>query len=158
VITLCRIDDRLIHGQVVVGWGGTRTLDRIVVVDDALRHEEWEQDIYRSGVAPGVEVEFADRAEAAARLPAWEASPERIFLLAGDVATMTDLVIGSEGLLTTVNLGGIHEGPGRRAHLRYVYLSEDEVAQLRRLEAAGVRISAQDLPTATPVSLHELLR
>ena len=33
-IVLCRVDDRLIHGQVVVGWGQALGINRIVLVDD----------------------------------------------------------------------------------------------------------------------------
>ncbi len=33
-IELCRIDDRLIHGQVVVGWGQPLDVKFIVLVDD----------------------------------------------------------------------------------------------------------------------------
>jgi len=68
-IELYRIDDRLIHGQVVVGWGQPLHVGFIVVVDDAVRASEWEQDLYRMGVPPHIDVVFASTAEAARRLP-----------------------------------------------------------------------------------------
>ena len=42
-IALFRIDDRLIHGQVVVGWGQPLELRFIVLVDDEVAGSEWEQ-------------------------------------------------------------------------------------------------------------------
>ena len=49
---LYRIDDRLIHGQVVVGWGQPLDAKFIVLVDDAVATSDWEQELYRLGVPP----------------------------------------------------------------------------------------------------------
>ena len=40
-LVLHRIDDRLIHGQVVVGWGQPLNIQFIVLVDDAVAASEW---------------------------------------------------------------------------------------------------------------------
>ncbi|HEY0972155.1 MAG TPA: PTS sugar transporter subunit IIB, partial [Gemmatimonadales bacterium] len=57
-IELFRIDDRLIHGQVVVGWGQPLEIDLIILVDDELADSEWEQELYRMGVPPTMQVVF----------------------------------------------------------------------------------------------------
>jgi PTS system mannose-specific IIB component/fructoselysine and glucoselysine-specific PTS system IIB component len=56
-----------------------------------------------------------------------------------------------------VNLGGIHHRAGRTEKLRYVFLTPDEEAQLRDLEASGVEVTAQDVPSARAVALPEVL-
>lgn len=157
-IVLSRIDDRLIHGQVVIGWGGPLQFTRIVLVNDTVAASDWEQDLYRMAVPSGMTVEFASAEEAARRLPAWVSAPEPVLLLTGEVGTMADLADASEGGIPEINLGGIHHQPGRSERLRYIYLDDREARRLRRLEATGVRITAQDLPNATPVPLGELLR
>ncbi len=156
-LSLCRIDDRLIHGQVVIGWGVPLKAELVVLVDDAVRANEWEQEIYRMALPPELAVEFVSLDEACARLRAWEAEPRRIILLTGDVNSMAALATRGDGVVRRVNLGGLHAGSGRRACLRYVYLSEAEIDTLRRLEAAGVTITAQDVPTTTPVPLHQVI-
>src|SRR4051812_23393445 len=57
-LELYRIDDRLIHGQVVVGWGRPLDIRFIVLVDDEVAASEWEQELYRMGVPPEMEVFF----------------------------------------------------------------------------------------------------
>ena len=57
-IVLFRVDERLIHGQVVVGWGGPLHADRMVVVDDELAASPWEQELYCLGVPPEIEAAF----------------------------------------------------------------------------------------------------
>ena len=76
-LLLFRVDDRLIHGQVVIGWGRPLGIDFIVLVDDAVRASAWEQDLYRMGVPPEIEVIFASREEAARDFAQWSASSRR---------------------------------------------------------------------------------
>ena len=64
-IQLFRIDDRLIHGQVVVGWGQPMGLAFVVLVDDEVAASEWEQELYRMGVPPEMDAVFASVEEAA---------------------------------------------------------------------------------------------
>ena len=71
-IELFRIDDRLIHGQVVVGWGQPMDLTFIVLVDDEVASSEWEQELYRMGVPPEMDVYFHTVEEAAEKLPSYQ--------------------------------------------------------------------------------------
>ena len=152
-LALYRIDDRLIHGQVVVGWGQPLDVSFIVLVDDEVRGSDWEQDLYRMGVPPHIEVIFASVEEAARNVPRWEADTRVGILLVGDIDTASALVARSS--LKRINVGGIHHRAGRTERLRFVYLTDDEAAKLRQLAATGIEITAQDVPTARPVPVGE---
>lgn len=156
-IALFRIDDRLIHGQVVVGWGQPLELRYIVLVDDEVADSEWEQELYRMGVPPEMTVFFYNVADAAAALPTLQARPGAGLLLAGDIGTMGRLVAQAGGGIPAVNVGGVHHSPGRVARLRYVFLTPAEEQGLRAIEQLGVSVSAQDVPSSSPVPLDELL-
>lgn len=153
-IALYRIDDRLVHGQVVVGWGTPLNARFIVLVDDTVRASAWEQDLYRMGVPPEIELVFASAAEAEKRLPEWERDPRVGILVAGNIGTIAGLATNGH-VVRRVNVGGIHHQPGRSQRLRYVYLSDAEAEQLKALAARGVEVTAQDVPTAAPVPLRE---
>lgn len=154
-LVLHRIDDRLIHGQVVVGWGQPLDVAFILLVDDEVATSEWEQELYRMGVPPEMEVHFLNVRDALAQLPRYEEDPRHGILLTGDIETMRRLADG--GGITSVNLGGIHHRAGRTQRLRYVFLSTDEENALRELANRGVSISAQDVPGARPIPLDDLL-
>lgn len=156
-IALYRIDDRLIHGQVVVGWGQPLELRFIVLVDDDVANSEWEQELYRMGVPPEMSVYFQTVAEAATQLPDFQRNSQPGIVLVGDIGTMQRLVAASAGLIRTVNVGGVHHSPGRVGRLRYVFLTAAEEAGLKAIEALGVEVTAQDVPSARPVPLAELL-
>lgn len=156
-ISLFRVDDRLIHGQVVVGWGQPLSLKFIVLVDDSIASSEWEQELYRMGVPPDVTVYFVTVEEAAKRLSEFETQKMPGVVVAGDISTMLRLVSSADGRIKNVNIGGVHHIPGRAERLRYVYLSAEEEQQLREIAGMGVNVSAQDVPSARPVPLDELL-
>lgn len=154
-IRLCRIDDRLIHGQVVLGWARALGISRIVLVDDAVAASPWEQDLYRMGVPPELQLSFLDVAQARSQLSDWQQGQDAILLLTGDVDSMARLLAGIHDP-PAVNVGGVHHRPGRTERLPYVFLTEGEWQELRTLEAAGVEVTAQDVPGAGPVRLGSL--
>lgn len=153
-LALYRIDDRLIHGQVVVGWGQPLNVSFIVLVDDEVRSSDWEQDLYRMGVPPTIEVRFASVDEAARELSAWEADPRVGILLVGDIDTAVALAERTPQV-RRFNVGGVHHRTGRTERLRFVYLTDDEAKKLRALAARGVDVTAQDVPTARAVPIGE---
>lgn len=153
---LVRVDDRLVHGQVVVGWGRAMRLKRIVLVDDTISTSDWEQELYRMGVPEGMEIEFTSVADAAGAFARWSAEGDRTMLLVGTVDTLVQL--SAVAPVERVNLGGIHQAAGRRERLPYVYLSDAEASQLASLAEHGVDVTAQALPTNPPVPLEELIR
>jgi mannose/fructose/N-acetylgalactosamine-specific phosphotransferase system component IIB len=154
-LALHRIDDRLIHGQVVVGWGQPLDVRFIVLVDDQVAASEWEQELYRMGVPPDMEVYFLSVSNAIAELPRFRADARQGILLTGDIDTMRRLV--EAGGITSINVGGIHHRTGRTQRLRYVFLNNDEEAALREIATLGVAVSAQDVPGARPIPLDDIL-
>jgi PTS system mannose-specific IIB component/fructoselysine and glucoselysine-specific PTS system IIB component len=155
-LELCRIDDRLIHGQVVVGWGQPMGLGFIVLVDDEVACSDWERELYRMGVPPDMDVIFETVEGAARRIAEFEADLRRGILLTGDVDSMKRLSSLAPSL-NRVNLGGIHHRAGRTQKLRYVFLAPDEERTLQEIAAAGVTVTAQDVPSARPVPLPDVL-
>ena len=154
-LVLNRIDDRLIHGQVVVGWGQPFNVQFIVLVDDSVASSDWEQELYRMGVPPDMEVRFHSVADAARLLDAYRTEKRPGILLTGDIDTMRALV--DQAGVRDVNIGGIHHRAGRTQHLRYVFLTPEEEEALRAIAALGAVVTAQDVPAARAVPLEELL-
>ena len=155
-VEVYRIDDRLIHGQVVVGWGQPLGIGFIVLVDDSVADSEWEQDLYRMGVPPGMDVSFVSVNDATESLPTWIGDTRKGIMLTGDIDTMRRLAEGAPQV-KAVNLGGVHFGPGRTQRLRYVFLTPREEATLQMMESRGVIVTAQDVPASKPVPLAQVL-
>ncbi len=66
-IVLCRIDSRLIHGQVVTKWVGQSQANRIAVVSDELDADPFMKNIYLMAAPPNIKVDcFSNQSFAAA--------------------------------------------------------------------------------------------
>ena len=156
-IVLLRIDERLIHGQVVIGWANQLHPDAYIVVDDGLAASRWEQDLYRLGAA-GVGVSFFSAADALAHLDEWRTGFDRTILLTRDIATMRRLAESGALRGESVVVGGVHHAPGREEALTYVHLTEKELHDLEAIDAAGIEVVARDLPDAPSVELDLLKR
>ncbi len=154
-IVLNRVDDRLIHGQVVVGWGQPLDIGFIVLVDDEVAQSEWEQELYRMGTPPEMNVYFHSVADAPSALEKYQNDERPGILLTGTVAAMLRLV--QTAGVREVNIGGLHHRPDRKQRLRYVFLSTEEEQLLREMASLGAVVTAQDVPATHPVELRELL-
>ena len=154
---LFRIDERLLHGQVIVGWGMRLGIDYYVVVDDELATSDWEQDIYSAGLADRTAVEFVSVAEAVERFQELDSRAGRGALLTKGTTEMRALA--EAGLLSgrRVNLGGLHGTGSRRRVLTYVHVSPDEEEDLKAIHRASTGVTARDLPTGREVALEDLV-
>ena len=151
---LHRIDDRLIHGQVLVAWGARLDPARIWVVDDGVAASEWERELFREA-APGIEVRVASVAEAAAAHAGEAEAPRAAFLLVRDLDTARRLAEAG-ARVTEWNVGGLHYAPGKEKVNDYVYLDERDRESAKALLAGGARLIVQDVPASRPLPLGAL--
>jgi mannose/fructose/N-acetylgalactosamine-specific phosphotransferase system component IIB len=151
---LHRVDDRLIHGQIVVAWCQRLRPRRIWIVDEAAAASDWERDLLRDA-APDVDVRVVAIAEMSAAWAEEAAAEGGAFLLVRDLATALALVEAGAAVRVW-NLGGIHYAPGRDKVNEYLYLDADDRRRARALLARGVALDAQDVPASRPVPLASL--
>lgn len=155
-VVLFRVDERLVHGQVVVGWGRRFHPSRMIVVDDELAVSLAEQEIYDMGVPEEIEASFWSEREAIERLPEVLADPDPAFVLTENLATMKRLIEAGIAI-REVNVGGLHAAPGREEIVPYVHLGSDDAERIRAMEDAGVEVVARDVPGADAVRLVDRL-
>jgi mannose/fructose/N-acetylgalactosamine-specific phosphotransferase system component IIB len=154
-LKLVRIDDRLIHGQVVAVWLRALDAKRIVIVDDATARDEFLREVLTLAAPHGVPVEVLAAAEGAARLIELAAATEPVMVLARSPRTL--LTLRQAGVpIEVVDLGGMGAGPGRRRLHRSISVSPAELAELRELEELGTRVEIQIVADDRPIPLRAL--
>lgn len=145
-VKLARIDDRLIHGQVVLGWVPVVKPDRIVVACDRVAASDWERRFYASCVPPEVRTSFFSVEDTALHIVGEPLNHEQLLVLfesAEDVWKLVDAGI----VLKEVNVGGLHYREGSIDLLPFVFVTPEERRFLRELVKCGVTLSAQDVPS-----------
>src|SRR5262245_51621414 len=110
-VKLVRIDDRLIHGQVVLGWVPVVKPDRIVVACDRVAANDWERRFYGSCVPPEVRTSFFSVADAARQVLQEPLAGEQLMVLVESAEDAYQFVAAGISL-TEVNVGGLHYREG----------------------------------------------
>lgn len=155
---LVRVDDRLLHGQVVYGWGARLEPWIYRVIDDRAARDEWEAEAFREA-SGGLPVAVHGVDEFGAK---WRSLPDaaHTFVLMRDLATLERLWEQGFRPQGEINLGGIRGGPGSLEILPYLQLQARDREILAALIARGCPLYAQEIPDsprhAAPV-LAELL-
>jgi mannose/fructose/N-acetylgalactosamine-specific phosphotransferase system component IIB len=153
VISLVRVDNRLIHGQVVEAWLPHLKVSRVVVADD----EAASSPLVRAAMALAVQSAIEVRILSLGQVDFSGLTQDgvRTLVLLRDVAAVP--FAQAQGLrVEHLNLGNVHFGSGRRQVSPSVFLAESELAVLRRLAEAGARVEARAVPAEKPVELEEL--
>jgi len=150
------VDDRLIHGQVAHGWGKALHPTLFLVVSDALAADPARAGLYLFAVPEGAVGRVVSVAGALEPDTRAAAERERTVLLFPGLEEPLRMV-ESGFPLAELNLGGMHHAPGKEAVLPYLFLDGADRERLKRLDARGVKIVAQDLPANPTHPLADLI-
>lgn len=155
-IVLYRVDERLIHGQVVVGWGNRLQFDRVVLVNDQVASNPWERELYLSCVPPYMKANILSVDDAISKILQDRFASERTVVLVDSPFDVLEMV--KKGVeFDSVNVGGVHSKAGRRKILPYLFLSPEEISAFRRIISTGIRCECRDVPLAEKHDLSVLL-
>ncbi len=151
-----RVDDRLIHGQVIAIWARQQRFTRVAVVDDGVAADPFMRDVLTLAAPPGLAVEVLSLPAALARLPALglEKATTMVLVKAPPVA---EALYRGGVRFPRLNVGGVGGAPGRRNVWKNIALSVDELASLERLHAQGVAITFLTVPGERSKDYAELL-
>lgn len=154
-VLLVRIDDRLIHGQVAVGWAAHLRPDLILVLDDEVAADSWENDLVCAACPDSVSARVM-RIDEGSRFLSNDSSEDRIVVLLRGTKEAR-LMVDAGFRPPVINIGGLHHHDGSRALLPFVFVDVPEAADLRYLADLGIQLNAQDLPGNRSIDLVPLL-
>lgn len=156
MITVIRIDDRLVHGQVIEGWVRVLNLDKIILIDDQVAGDYFQRKIMKMALPPGLEILFVTVAEALMQWASWSSSPDQSIVLVSNPRVILTLL--EQGiLLKALNVGCMHFEQGKEMILKSVYLSREEKEIFKKISAYGVAIEGQGIPAEKSTSMNALL-
>lgn len=145
MLSLIRVDDRLIHGQVMAVWVRVLNITHIIVIDDETAGDSFSQQVMQVAMPAGIHLSITAVCNAAALLRAIADTKERALVLLRDIESAVRL----HGLypFTELNVGGSGMRQGRRLIWRSIALSPQQMYQLIALQDAGVDVYMQMIPS-----------
>jgi mannose/fructose/N-acetylgalactosamine-specific phosphotransferase system component IIB len=157
MIIFTRIDDRLIHGQVVEGWVNFLKATSILVADDRVAANALQRSIMEIAAPQGLSVSIGTVEDICGRLRSSASGTERAILL---FSTPADVVRALQfGLVcSTLNIGGMHYMPGKRKLIDVLAVDDVDLEALRAIAARGIKVEIQTVPTQKPLPLDKLFK
>lgn len=156
-IAFCRIDDRLIHGQVATVWSRVTGCNRIMCVSDEVAKDELRKKLLLQVVPPGLKgyVISVDKACEAYKNPKYD-SFKTLFLFTNP----RDVVRAVKGGIPfkSVNLGGKTFKDGDTLISQAVSVNADDVAAIKELVDMGIEVEMRKLATDTKVNAMDALK
>lgn len=153
MLTLYRVDDRLVHGQVAEGWVPHLKAEELAVVSDEIAADELRMSIMRFATPEGVDLKVLTVDEAAAYLPGAAAAARKVLVLLPGLTEALALL--DKGIkIPSLNIGGMHYSAGKNLSIgKAIFLSDTDCAALKTLAAAGVAIEGRGVPSDKPLDL-----
>lgn len=144
---LVRIDNRLIHGQIIETWLPYTGAKSVIVANDDLAHDILQQEIMSLAIPQTVVSTFVSVDEVRAVVAGSandSADPEAIILFSScaDARRAFDSGFGFHIL----NIGNVHYSPGKRQISPSVALSVEDESCLRHLNRKGVELDFRCVP------------
>ncbi len=141
---IIRVDDRLIHGQVSVGWGSYINPRHMIIANDEIASDSSESELYLLGVPDGIKGAVVPVSGVKFYLDSIGKGP---YILV--VRSLKDALrlLDSGFVYDKLNVGGIHLIEGKREVIHYIFMDCGDVECLEELIARGIDVSIQDLPS-----------
>ena len=150
MIVLTRIDNRLIHGQIVQGWLPSLQVSEVLVISPKVAAKPFLQKMLRLSLPSGYKLTVMEAKSANKYI---EEDQEQVFIIIEDLSLLREMV--KEGFATKVlTLGNTAFMEGKKQYSQGVFLSEEEVKELKQLESEkNISVEIRSLPTSLVTKL-----
>lgn len=158
MISLLRIDDRLIHGQVAYGWTSALGVNVILVVNDEAKNDQMKAmalnlakpssvKLYIRGVQESVEIvqKFS------------QSQKSKVLVLVKNTNDAVELARNSGGVIKEVNVGGLRYSEGKRKLTDLVAVDDQDLANLKEMEEMGIELEFRMLPRDKKKGLKDMI-
>ncbi len=157
MIILARIDDRLIHGQVIEGWVNFLKATCILVADDKVAANPLQRSIMEISVPERLKVIIGKVEEICEKVRSSSLDSERaILLFSNPVDVVRCLKAGLS--FPKINLGGLHFVPGKRKIMDVLAVDDADLEALQDILRQGVKVEIQTVPTEKPQPLEKAFK
>lgn len=144
-IVLTRVDNRLIHGQVGLTWTTSLGVNLVIVADDKLVEDRFQQDLMRVVTSTaGVNIRFFTIEMTIKAIPK-ASERQKIFLVCRTLADARRLLEGGVPI-EQLNIGNLHFVKGKKAISKKVYVDDKDLEDLKAIKNTKIKVFIQDVP------------
>lgn len=155
-IVFARVDDRLIHGEVVTAWTPTYSINHIIIIDDIVATDPFQKRVLKALAPTKIRVDAFTVVEGIKELGKDYNEKERVLLLTKSPIVYAKLVEGGIEL-PQVNLGGMGIRDERKPFIKNLACDEKEIEAIRNIVEKGIHVFYQLVPEQRLIEITNLL-
>ena len=155
-ITFVRIDDRMLHGQIVTRWSRTYPCKGILLVDEAVSKDEFQKKIFKNAAPAGTKVGVFNVQDGALKINKAQEVENGYFLIVKSPTTLVKLLDAGGNFGKSINVGPMSVRDNTKTVARNCALTSEEIEAFCELDKRGINIVFQLIPNQTPVSWKEV--
>lgn len=141
-IVMTRIDDRLIHGQVMTSWLNFTGANKIMIIDDDVAVDPFIKSVLKTCVPANIKLATFGIEKAFARLQKGFTEPDKVIILAKYPKTLHTLMkMGIK--FDKINIGGMGVSGDRKKFYKNISASDEEKQMLKELIESGAKVEVQ---------------
>jgi PTS system mannose-specific IIB component len=152
---LTRVDNRLVHGQILEGWVPFLKISCIVIANDEVAGDLFRSSVIRMAVSRNIEVRMHSVEEFSKNYTYDDMEGERAIVLFGNIEDAVR-AYGSNFKFKILNIGNIHGSDDKMCFNPSISLNENDIENLVSLVDSGVKVEIRCLPTDRPVDFHDV--
>ncbi len=156
-MVLVRIDDRLIHGQVVENWMKFLKINHVVVVNDFVASDRMQKTLFSMAVPDHAKISILTIAQAKEAILNSQFEGDRAMLLLVSPQDVLNLI--NKGVrIKEVNIGGMHYSPDKKQILKAISVSKQDIQAFQELDKLGVHLEARMVPDDEKIDIMEIIK
>ena len=146
MISMIRMDDRLLHGQVAVAWFGSVGANTILVANDSVSGDEFRKSAIRLAKPDHAKLVMKSIDDSIKAINSGVTDKYKMLVVVESVADAKKLIEGTNNSIKSLNLGGTKPREGTKNFSKTINLTDDEVSALRKLKSEGTDVYIQQVP------------
>ena len=149
-----RVDDRLIHGQVVAGWARPLGIKTLILVSNKICDDEWACNAYRLAIPEGIDF-FCVPLDRSHSVIDQQGDKEMMIIVETVQEAYKLLKIDHD--IKQVNIGGLSYREGTREIAPYIHLSSEDIEAIVKLYRMGIQVFGKQLPNSSSIDIIKKL-
>lgn len=155
MISMIRMDDRLLHGQVAYAWKADLGYNAVVIASDAASKDEFKKKALKMCCPSGIKIVIRPVEEAVELLKNPKLQPLKVLVVMDNTSDLLRLCkeLDEKPL---VNLGGMTRRENTTELIKAVNATKEDIENLDGVVGLGYKIECRQVPSDKPVSYEKV--
>lgn len=155
-ISFVRIDDRVIHGQVIARWLRFKPCNGILIIDDKIAQDPLQKKVFTNAAPTGVKVGVYTVEEGLEKISKAKEAKNNYFIIVKTPETLKGIVEKGGDFGQEINVGPMSARSNAKTVAKNVALTEEEKNAFDYLDTKGIGINFQLIPDETALSWRKV--